>query len=195
MATRIEAVRASETSQKSRSAIKFVFWTAIATGFFVWIAHLHVSGRFSEWYYYRAAQNGYAVNADSFINATKENPALLEIGSYGSIEGLQAVAVKKGDRLPLKANGIISSEQLAKGWRASLDGSQIKVTVPWEIAQAKGFKYKDTFKHKGVLTFPWAAVVNVFLVLGLGLALGYMAEGFTDLIGIKLEKIRHFEGH
>jgi hypothetical protein len=161
----------------------------------MWVWHLHASGRFSEWYYYRAAADGYAINADAFSNATKENPALLDIGSFAKIEGLQAVPVKKGDRLPLKANGIILSEQLEKGARASLDGNQIKVTVPWEMAQAKGFKYKDTFKHKGVVTFPWAAVVNVALVIGLGIALGYMAEGFTDLLGIKLEKIRHFEGH
>jgi hypothetical protein len=35
----------------------------------------------------------------------------------------------------------------------------------------------------------------VALVIGLGISLGYMAEGATDLFGLKLEKIRHFEGH
>jgi hypothetical protein len=180
---------------KGKGAVKFVFWSLISAGLFVWVAHLHSSGRFSEWYYYRAADDGYAINADTFNNATKEQPAFLQIGSYSQIDGLEAVPVKKGDRMPLKANGIISNELLSKGVRASLDGNQVKVSIPWEIAQSKGFKYKDTFKHKGVETFPWAAVVNVALVVGLGIALGYMAEGFTDLIGIKIEKIRHFEGH
>jgi len=41
----------------------------------------------------------------------------------------------------------------------------------------------------------WGAAWNVAMTLGIGLALGFMAEGFTDLLGIKLEKIRHFEGH
>jgi hypothetical protein len=180
---------------RSRSAIKFIFWTIVSAGFFLWVAHLHVSGRLAEWYYYSAADGGYAVNANEFYNATKENPAILEIGSYARIDGLQAVPVKKGDRLPLEANGIISDEQLESGKRASLQGNQIIVTVPWEIKESKGFKYKDTFKHKGIRTYPWAAPVNVVIVIGLGIALGYMAEGLTDLLGVKLEKIRHFEGH
>jgi hypothetical protein len=46
-----------------------------------------------------------------------------------------------------------------------------------------------------VKTYPWAALVNVLIVIGLGVTLGYMAEGVTDLAGYKLEKIRHFEGH
>ena len=83
---------------------------------------------------------------------------------------------------------------LKEGKRATLEGNHVKVTVPWEIQQAKGFKFKDTFKHKGIETDPWAAVWNVFMVLALGLSLGFMAEGFTDLLGWKIKKIEHF-GH
>jgi hypothetical protein len=82
-----------------------------------------------------------------------------------------------------------------KGKRVKLEVDTLKVMVPWQIAQQSGFKYKDTFKHKGIKTYPWAAVWNVLITFGLGLSLGYMAEGFTDLLGVKLEKIRHFEGH
>ncbi len=32
------------------------------------------------------------------------------------------------------------------------------------------------------------------MVIGMGLTLGYMAEGFTDMLGIKLQKIKHYEG-
>ncbi len=182
-------------ASRGQSAVKFTFWTILAAGFLLYVAHLHTSGKFAEWYYYRASEDGYAVNADTFFHATKESPALLQIGDFKTISGLEAVPVKKGDRLPLNSNGVISTEQLENGSRASLDGNYIKVTVPWKIMESKGFKYKDTFKHKGVMTFPWAAVVNVALVISMGVSLGFMAEGFTDLIGIKLEKIQHFEGH
>ena len=184
----------SEPSKK-RAAIKFVFWTAMAAAFFGLAAYWHVSGHLAKWYYYTAGRDGYAINANTFHNATKQDPAMLQIGSFAKIEGLEAVPVKKGERLPVDANGVISLEDLEKGKRVSLEGNQIKVTVPWEIKDSKGFKYKDTFKHKGVVTYPWGAVYNVFMVIGLGISLGYMAEGLTDLFGLKLEKIRHFEGH
>ena len=90
-------------------------------------------------------------------NANKEKPALVQIGPFEKIEGLQAVPVKKGDRLPVNANGIITPEQLKKGERATLEDKIIKVTMPVKIKEAKGFKYKDTFKHKGIQTNPWAA--------------------------------------
>ena len=59
------------------------------------------------------------------------------------------------------------------------------------MKEAKGFKFKDTFKHKGVETWPWSGVWNVLIVALLGLSLGLMAEGFTDMLGLKLEKIQH----
>ena len=66
------------------------------------------------------------------------------------------------------------------------------VTVPWEIKESKGFKYKDRFIHKGVKTNPWSGVWNVAVVIGLGLCLGLMAEGATDLFGLEIKKIEHF---
>jgi hypothetical protein len=183
-----------EMSRK-RAAIKLAFWTLAAIGLIGVIVQAFVSGKMAAWYYYRAAADGYAVNADVFRDATSASPAVLKIGQFASIDGLVAVPVKKGDRLPAHANGIILADVIAKGKRAALDGDVVRVMVPWEIQQAKGFKFKDTFKHKGVATNPWAAVWNVFMVLSLGLSLGFLAEGFTDLLGFKLEKIRHFEGH
>lgn len=66
--------------------------------------------------------------------------------------------------------------------------------APWEIKESKGFKYKDTFIHKGIKTNPWSGLWNVALVIGLGLTLGLMAEGFTDMMGLKIKKIDHY-GH
>ncbi|MEW6368070.1 MAG: hypothetical protein AB1714_25870 [Acidobacteriota bacterium] len=180
---------------KGRAAVKFLFWTAAAIGMILIVVRAHTSGQMAAWFYYSAADDGYAVNADSFVNATKSNPAVLQVGAFGRIEGRQAVPVKKGDRLPLNANGVILAKVLKDGKRATLQGNELTVTVPWEIQQSKGFKFKDTFKHKGIKTYPWGAVWNVLVVAGLGLSLGFMAEGFTDLIGIKFEKIQHFEGH
>ncbi len=179
---------------QGRGAIKFLFWLLVAAGLFYYAFHTYNTGQLVSWYYYKAGTDGYAVNADTLKNATKEKPALLEIGSFQKIEGLQAVPVKKGDRLPVNANGVITPEQLKKKERASLEDKFIKVTMPVKIREAKGFKYKDTFKHKGIQTNPWGALWNVVLILVLGFSLGLTAEGFTDMCGFKLEKIEHFEG-
>jgi hypothetical protein len=184
----------AEMSRK-RAAIKLGFWTLVAAALIGVIVQAFVSGQMAAGFYYKAAGDGYAVDADTFRDATAAEPAVLKVGRFEAIDGPVAVPVKKGDRLPARANGIILADVIAKGKRAALDGETVRVTIPWEIQQAKGFKFKDTFKHKGIATNPWAAVWNVFMVLTLGLALGFMAEGFTDLLGFKLEKIRHFEGH
>jgi len=184
-----------EGPSKTRAAIKFTFWTIMSLVFVCIVVQSHLSGQMARWYYHTAGEEGYAVNARNFMDASAERPALLTIGSFERIEGLQAVHVKKGDRLPSNANGVISLAVLKAEKRASLAGAQIKVLVPWEIKTAKGFKYKDTFKHKGIKTNPWAAVWNVLMVILMGISLGFMAEGMTDLLGIKFEKIVHFEGH
>ena len=178
-----------------RGIIKFVFWTAIACVLIAIVVRSHLSGQMASWFYYRASQDGYAINAHVVKDATKAKPAVLEIGQFQRIEGFQAVPVKKGGRLPANANGIISEEVLKRGGRATVEGNQLIVTAPFQIREASGFKFKDGFMHKGIRTNPWSALWNVGMVLGLGLSLGYMAEGFTDLLGIKIEKIRHFEGH
>lgn len=176
---------------RKRAAIKLGFWMLVAAALIGVIVQAFVSGKMAAWYYYRAAGDGFAVNADTFRDATAAAPAVLTIGRFTTIDGPVAVPVQKGDRLPANANGIILTEVIAKGKRAALDGETVRVTVPWEIQQAKGFKFKDTFKHKGVRTWPWAAVWNVVIVFVLGLSLGLMAEGFTDMLGIRLEKIQH----
>jgi hypothetical protein len=180
---------------KRRGMMKFGFWTAMSIligGYWLWS---YYSGQMVRWYYYTAATDGYAINSDTFKNATKDNPAILTIGKFETIEGLQAVPVKKGDRLPENTNGIIGLDVLKAAKRAVLEGEQIKVAVPWEIKESKGFKYRDTFKHKGIRTNQWSGAWNVAMVIALGLCLGFMAEGFTDMMGLKLKKIRHFEGH
>lgn len=184
---------------RGRAAVKFVFWTTLALGLGVYVVHHHRTGKLASWFYHTAAEDGYAVNADSFKDASASAPAYLKVVRQDRIEGLVAVAVKKGERLPANTNGVIATRVLEQGKRAALvsdaAGQQIRMMVPWKIETAKGFKFKDTFKHKGIKTYPWAAVWNVVIVILIGLALGFMAEGLTDLLGIRLEKIRHFEGH
>jgi hypothetical protein len=178
-------------ASRGKGAVKFIFWGAVAVGLFYYAFHAYNTGQLVSWYYYKASADGFAVNADTLKGASKEKPALLTIGAFQTIEGLQAVPVKKGDRLPVNANGIITSAQLKKKERAVLEDNVIKVMVPVKIAESKGFKYKDSFKHKGIQTNPWAAAWNVGLVLFLGLSLGLLAEGFTDMCGLKLVKIDH----
>ncbi|MBF0528989.1 MAG: hypothetical protein HQK55_06925 [Deltaproteobacteria bacterium] len=179
---------------KTRGAIKFVFYLilCIAVGWY-WV-NFYESGDMARWYYHTSKVDGYAINAKTFAQATKDKPISLEIGKFDTINGLQAVQVKKGDRLPSNANGVIDEKVLKEGKRAVLEGNKIKVLIPWQIKEAKGFKFRDTFTHKGVLTNPWSAVWNVVMVISFGLCLGFMAEGFTDLLGIKLKKIQHY-GH
>ena len=45
--------------------------------------------------------------------------------------------------------------------------------VPWQIKETKGFKFKDTFIHKGVVTDPWSGVWNVAMTIAIGLCLGF----------------------
>lgn len=176
---------------KTSGSIKFVFWLVVSVGLFSYAAWSYTSGQMVSWYYYKAKTDGYAVHSTLFKKATKENPAMLQVGKFDTIEGLQAVEVKKGDRLPVNADGVIETKVLKEEKRAKLEGDMIKVMVPIQIKEAKGFKYRDTFKHKGVMTNPWSGAWNVGMILLIGLALGLMAEGMTDVFGLKLEKTGH----
>jgi hypothetical protein len=178
---------------RRKAAFKFCFWLVVSVAMFGYIIHSYNSGQMIRWYYYTASLDGYAIDANRFLNATKDKPSVLSIRKQGEVNGLVAIPVSKGDRLPEKANGVISLNEVKSGKRAVVDGETVKVMVPWQIKEAKGFKYKDTFKHKGIRTNPWAGVWNVAMVLVLGLSLGLLAEGFTDLMGLKIEKIQH--GH
>jgi hypothetical protein len=177
---------------RTRGVIKFLFWGAVAAGVTLLTVRSYTSGQMAEWFYHRAAVSGYAVNVDVFKRATKSDPAVLNVAAGRELSGLMAIRVAKGDRLPRNTNGVIADDQIKKGKRAVLAGSTLKVLVPWELKESKGFKFKDTFKHKGIEPWPWSGVWNVAIVLMLGLSLGLMAEGFTDMLGFKIEKIKHY---
>jgi len=179
---------------QARGTIKFVVWTAVSVAVCVWFWTQYFNGTLLKQYYYKAKTSGWAVNATAFHGATKDKPAILQIGSFEKIEGLQAVPVKKGDFLPANATGIIDKKIVEEGKRVALDGNTLKVMVPSQMKEAKGFKYKDTFTHKGVETDPWGGAWAVGFILVLGFSLGSMAEGFTDMIGMEIHKIKHFEG-
>ena len=179
---------------RQRGAIKFVVWAALAVALCIYAVYEHTSGKLDQAYYHSTKFDGYAINDNTFFTASKEKPALLQIGPAEEIKGLMAVPVKKGDLLPKGANGVIEKKVAEEGKRAKVEGDKLVVTVPWQIKETKGFKYKDTFIHKGVKTDPWCGVWNVAMTIAIGLCLGFMAEGFTDLLGWKIKKIEHF-GH
>jgi hypothetical protein len=179
---------------KTRGAIKFVVWTALAVVLCAYALYAHETGKIDQMYYHSSKLDGYAVNTKEFFNATKENPALLQITQADEIKGLMAVPVKKGDLLPKGANGVIEKKIVDEGKRVKLQGDQLVMMVPWQIKESKGFKYRDRFIHKGVKTDPWSGVWNVAMTIGIGLCLGFMAEGLTDMLGWKIKKIEHF-GH
>jgi hypothetical protein len=176
---------------RRRGVVKFSFWTAIAAIVMILTVRSYMSGQMAEWFYHRAATSGFAVNADTFKDATKSKPATLQVSTGNEINGLVAIRVAKGDRLPRNTNGVIADTTVTKGRRAVLNGTTLQVMIPWEMKEAKGFKFKDTFKHKNIETWPWSGVWNVIIVAFLGISLGLMAEGFTDMLGLRLEKIQH----
>lgn len=179
---------------KGRGAIKFIIWAAIAVALCVYFWMEYYNGNLTRAYYYQAKTDGWAIDSDTFKDATKDKPAILKIGPFKEIEGLQAVPVKKGDLLPANTNGIIDRKTVSEAKRVTLEGNTLKVSVPTQIKESKGFKYKDTFKHKGIQTNPWGGVWAVVFILFLGFSLGMTAEGFTDMCGLKLRKIKHYEG-
>ena len=179
---------------RRRETIKFIVWTVLSLALVFYICYEYYSGEMISWYYYETSTTGYAVDVNTFKDATKDKPMKLEIVQAAEIKGLQAVPVKKGDRLPKNANGVISKKDVEEGKRVALEGNTLKVMVPSQIKEAKGFKYRDTYKHKGVQTNPWSGVWNVAVILALGFCLGTMAEGFTGMLGMKVKKIKHYEG-
>jgi len=181
-------------ASRARGVIKFFVWAVVGAVLIGYLWVEYYNGTMVSWYYYKAANDGWAINSATFKDASKDKPAILQIGAFEKIEGLQAVPVKKGDRLPVNTNGIIDKQTVQDGKRVALEGNTLKVTAPTQIKESKGFKYKDTFKHKGIETNPWGGVWGVAFVIGLGLCLGLMAEGFTDMCGLKLQKIKHYEG-
>lgn len=199
MATLTEGKTSSSAIQAhhKKATVKLIFWLIAAVSLVSYISHSYTSGQMIRWYYYRASVDGYAIDANTFAKATKENPVQLAIVTANEIRGLQAVPVRKGDRLPQNTNGVISTSELKAAKRVSMDAqtNTIRVAVPTQIKESKGFKYKDTFKHKGVRTNPWSGVWNVSMVLLLGLTLGLLAEGITDFMGMKIEKIDHAIAH
>lgn len=181
-------------ASKARGVIKFLVWTSVAAGLVVYFWMQYYNGTLIKQYYYKAKTNGWAVDVDTFKGANKEKPATLKIGSFEKIDGLQAVPVKKGDRLPTNTNGIIDKKTVQAGKRVVLEGDTLRVLIPSQVKEAKGFKFRDTFKHKGIETDPWGGVWAVAFIFCLGMSLGLMAEGFTDMCGLKLQKIKHYEG-
>jgi hypothetical protein len=179
---------------RTRGTIKFLVWTVISGAIIAYFWMQYYNGTLLKQYYYKAKTSGWAVHANNFKDATKDKPAILQIVKADTIEGLQAVPVKKGDLLPTNTNGIIDEKTVKEGKRVKLDGNTLIVTVPSTIKDSKGFKYRDTFMHKGIETDPWGGVWAVAFILILGFTLGSMAEGFTDMIGMKIEKIKHYEG-
>lgn len=183
------------SSFRFRAVIKFCFWVVATVFVLSYAIHFYTSGVMVHWYYYKAKADGYAVNSKLFMDATPEKPALLAVGDFKKLDGLQATLVKKGDVLPEHTTGVIGMDVVEKGRRVVLEGDQLKVMIPWETKEAKGFKYKDTFTHKNIQTNPLSGVWNLVMVGLIGVCLGYLAEGFTDMIGLKFQKIDHSVGH
>jgi hypothetical protein len=70
-----------------RGAIKFLIWTAIAAAIIVYFWMEYFNGNLVRAYYFKSKTAGWAVNAGSFKDATKDKPAILQIGSFEKIEG------------------------------------------------------------------------------------------------------------
>ena len=132
-----------------KAAFKFGFWLVASVALFGYIIHTYTSGQMIQWYYYTASLDGYAVDANLSMNATKDKPVVLNIAKQDEVKGLVAIPVAKGDRLPKNANGVISLAELKAGKRAVLEGQTIKVTVPWQIKETKGVQVQGHLQTQG----------------------------------------------
>ncbi len=183
------------TAFRGRAIIKFLFWAVATTVVFTYAISFYRSGQMAHWYYFKASADGYALNTRLVVDASPKQPITLEVGTFTVVDGLRAVLVHKGDILPDGATGVIDRQTVKKGRRAKLVGDRLLVLVPWELKESKGFTYRDEFTHKNVKTNPMSGVWNVVMVGLIGLCLGYLAEGFTDMVGLRFQKIDHTVGH
>ena len=138
----------------TRGAIKFIVSAAIVAALIAYLWVEYYNGTLISWYYYQAASDGWAINSDAFKNASKDEPASLEIGSFQKIEGLQAVPVKKGERLPPNTNGVIDEKTVQEGKRVTLEGNTLKVTVPYKLRTTAGFKVQGILQAQGYRNIP-----------------------------------------
>jgi hypothetical protein len=182
-------------ASRVRALVKFTFWAIATVAVFTYAIRSYTSGTMVHWYYFQARADGYAVNTRAFADATPDRPALLTIGAFDRLDGLQAAPVKEGQILPQQATGVIDAATIEEGRRVRLDGDRLAILVPFELKEAKGFKFRDTFAHKNIGTNPVSGVWNLVMVGLVGLCLGYLAEAFTDMLGIKFAKIDHSIGH
>ena len=113
---------------RHRGIVKFVFWTVVAAVVMTLTVRSYMSGQMAEWFYHRAAASGYAINADLFKDATKSKPATLQVTTGNEINGLVAIRVEKGDRLPRNTNGVIADTTVTKGRRAVLRRRRVKAS-------------------------------------------------------------------
>ena len=173
------------------AAVKFAAWAATTALVFAYAVAVYTSGALVRWYYYEATANGYAVDARSLGEATADRPVALGIGNFSAVDGARAVRVSAGDRLPEGATGVIDLPTVTRGDRVRLEGDRLVVLVPWELRESKGFMFRDGFAHKHVRANPWAGVWNLVMVMLMGLSLGYLAQSFTDLIGLRLQRSDH----
>jgi len=182
-------------NKRARALIRVVFWGAVAVAAFTYAISFYLSGDMVNWYYYRAATDGYAINNNAFLDATTAKPVVLTVVQKDALSGPEAVQVKKGDLLPRGANGVISAEDVAAGKRVALENNQLKVMVPTQIKEQAGIKYRDSYQHKGVQTNPWSGPWNVGMVLIMGLSLGMLAQAITDALGMEFKAPKQAHAH
>jgi hypothetical protein len=182
-------------SFRRRALIKFVFWALSTAVVFGYAISTYRSGQMVHWYYFKAKADGYALNTRLVARATPQKPATLAVGTFEDVKGLRAVPVKRGDVLPEGATGVIDLATITEGRRARISGSSLIVMIPWQLVESKGFMYRDEFTRQNVQTNPRSGVWNVLMIVAMGLSLGYLAEGFTELLGLRLKKIDHSVGH
>jgi hypothetical protein len=171
-----------------QALIRIAFWATVAVLVFSFAINSYLSGEMTHWYYYKASASGYAINDNTFLDASKEKPALLQVVTASQIVGQQAVKVSKGDLLPTGANGVIADADVQDGKRVLLEGGNLKVMVPTQIKEQSGIKYADSYRHKGIETNPLSGPWNVGVVLLMGLSLGMLAQALTDLFGLEFKQ-------
>ena len=79
--------------KRGKAAFKFCFWLVASVALFGYIIYTYNSGQMIQWYYYTASLDGYAIDANQSMNATKDKPAVLSIRKQDQVDGLVAIPV------------------------------------------------------------------------------------------------------
>jgi hypothetical protein len=175
------------------AVLRLLISTVLAAAVIALLVHSARSGQMLRWHTYRAAADGFAIDAEVVRTARPEHPVRLRVVQATTLTGPATIRVRRHERVPAGTTGVVTDEMLARGRNVRLESGHLVVERPFGAATTRGTSVREGFRHEGLIPHPLAALWNVGVVFILGLSLGTAAEAVTALCGIRPTPIRHVE--